>query len=363
MRRGTFRGLLVVLVIAIAGGTYYFFNQNGGFLPDEKEASASAPPPERTYVVEASPVVVETITETISAVGTLRANESVVIAPEIAGRISALPFTEGDEVKRGDIIAKLDDDILQAELTKAYSDLTLAESNRNRAMTLAKQGTGTQRAKDEAMAAYDVAQANVALAKSRLSKATIRSPLTGKVGIRSVSTGLYVSPGDRIVEVAEVDPIKVDFRVPELALRNISVGQSIIVTVDAFPGRSFEGKIYVIDPIVDANGRAIRLQAQIPNKDGTLLPGLFARIQIVTDQRENAVIIPEASVFANGTSRFVYRLEDGRAVLTEVKLGLRQPGRVEIIDGLKPKAMIVTAGHQKIRDGNRISVLNREQGA
>src|SRR5690606_37495961 len=363
MRRGISRGLLVVLIIAIAGGAYYFYNQNGTFSTDGKEAIASAPPAERTFMVEASPVAVETITETISAVGTLQANESVIIAPEIAGRIVQLPFTEGDTVKVGDIVAKLDDDILQADLAKAHSDLKLAESNRARAMTLAQQGTGTQRAKDEAIAAYDVAQANVALAKSRLSKATIRSPLTGKIGIRSVSVGGYVSPGERIVQVAEIDPIKVDFRVPELALRNLRVGQSIIVTVDAFPGRTFEGKIFVIDPIIDANGRAIRLQAQIPNEDGTLRPGLFARVQIVTEQRENAVIIPEASVFANGSSRFVYRLEGERAVLTEVTLGLRQPGRVEIVRGLQPEAMIVTAGHQKIRDGNRVSILTREQGA
>ncbi len=363
MRRSVYRGLLVILIIAVAGGAYHIINKNGVFSAVEQSANASSTPKERIHTVEAVSVTVDTVLETISAVGTLMANESVVVSPEIAGRIAKLPFVEGDSIKKGDVLVKLDDDILQADLRKAVSDLTLAESNRERAMTLAKQGTGTLRAKDEAIAAFDVAQANVALSKSRLAKATITSPLTGKVGIRSVSAGVYVSPGDRIVEVAEIDPIKVDFRVPELALPNLQVGQSIKVTVDAFPGRNFDGEIFVIDPIIDANGRAIRLQAHIPNKDGTLLPGLFARVQIVTEKRDMAILIPEAAVFANGQSRFVYRMVDGRAVQTEITLGLRRPGMVEVVDGLPADAVVVTAGHQKIRDGSLITIANGGTGA
>src|SRR3546814_180745 len=145
--------------------------------------------------------------------------------------------------------------------------MTLAEANRERAMTLAQRGTGTLRARDEAVAAHQVAAANVALAQARLEKATITAPFPGVVGFRAVSIGAYVTPGTRIVELANIDPIKIDFRVPELVLSSLRVGQPIRVIVDALPNRTFEGEIYVIDPIVDENGRAVRLRARIPNPD------------------------------------------------------------------------------------------------
>jgi membrane fusion protein (multidrug efflux system) len=181
--------------------------------------------------------------------------------------------------------------------------------------------------------------------------------------MRAVSAGAYVSPGDRIVELADIDPIKVDFRAPELALPHLRSGQAIQVTVDALPGLTFDGEVYVIDPIVDASGRAIKLRARIPNPEGRLSPGLFARVQIVIDRRENAMIIPESAVFADGQSRYVYRVVEGRAVQTKVELGQRQPGQVEVLSGLDRDAIVVTAGHEQVRNGNRVTVATSGAGA
>src|SRR5690606_36655942 len=128
-------------------------------------------------------------------------------------------------------------------------------------------------------------------------------------------------------------------------------GQSIVVTIDALPGREFNGTIYVVDPIVDANGRAVRLRARIPNPDGELSPGLFARVQVVVERRDDAVLIPESAVFAEGQSHYVYRVVDGRAVLTKVELGQRRPGQVEVRRGLDAGTVVVTAGHQQFRNG------------
>ena len=308
-------------------------------------------------------MAIDTVLSTIRAVGSLRPNEAVVISPEIAGRIARLPFAEGQTVKAGDALLELDSTILRAELDKARSTLTLAEANRRRAMTLADQGTGTLRARDESEAAYREAQANLALAEARLAKATITAPFSGKIGIRSVSVGAFVNPGDRIIELADIDPIKVDFRVPELALPNLRPGQTIQVTVDALPGKTVDGEVYVIDPIVEANGRAIRLRARIPNPDGKLSPGLFARVRIVIERRENAMLIPESAVFADGQTRYVYRVINGRAVQTKVELGQRRPGQVEVRSGLDPSAVVVTAGHQQIRNGSRVTIVKAEAKA
>jgi membrane fusion protein (multidrug efflux system) len=362
MQRLSFWLLLGALALAIFSGGYHFLIRESEPPAAKQSANAAPPRAEKVVAVEAAPVRTETVLETIRAVGTLRPNEAVVVSPEIAGRIDRMPFAEGDKVDAGSVLVELDSTILRAELDKAQSDLTLAEANRKRAMTLASQGTGTLRARDEAVAAYQAAQANFALAKARLEKATIAAPLSGMIGMRSVSAGAYVSPGDRIVELADIDPIKVDFRVPELALSHLRPGQAIQLTVDALPGQTFDGEVYVIDPIVDANGRAIKLRARIPNPDGRLSPGLFARVQIVVDRRENALIIPESAVFASGQTRYVYRVVEGRAVQTKVELGQRQPGQAEVLSGLDKDAVVITAGHEQLRNGNRVTVAKPAAG-
>lgn len=360
-RRVAFLVVMGVMALALFSSAYHLFRKDAETPAAGHPANAAVKPAEKSTAVEAAPAAIDTVLENIRAVGTLRPNEAVIVSPEIAGRIARLPFAEGDKVAAGDVLVELDSSILHAELAKAQADLTLAEANRKRAMTLAEQGTGTLRARDEAVAAYQSSQANFALAQARLEKATVAAPLSGMIGMRAVSIGAYVSPGDRIVELADIDPIKVDFRVPELVLSSLKPGQAIKVTVDALPGQTFDGEVYVIDPIVDANGRAIKLRARIPNPDGRLMPGLFARVQIVIERRENAVLIPESAVFAEGEKRYVYRVVDGRAVQTQIEMGQRRPGEVEILSGLAPDAVVVTAGHQQIKNGSRVEVVKPEK--
>jgi len=358
MGRGSFWAALGVAALALGGGAYYYLGET--FTPGAQIAKAATPAAARA--VEAERIAVDTVLEDIRTVGTLRANEAVIVSPEIAGRIHRIRFSEGQEVAAGDVLVELDATILRAELVKTQSDLTLADANLQRAKKLASKGAGTLRAHDEATAAHQAAQANVALAQARLERASITAPLSGIVGLRAVSTGAYVTPGDRLVELADIDPIKVDFRVPELVLSSLRAGLAIRVTVDAVPGRTFEGEIYAIDPIVDANGRAIRLRARVANPDGALFPGLFARVQIVVERRENAVLVPESAVFARGQDRLVYRVVDSRAVLTKIELGQRLPGQVEVIDGLGPDATVITAGHQQVRDGALVEIVDTRPG-
>jgi membrane fusion protein (multidrug efflux system) len=353
--------LFFAAAAALVGGGAYFYAQ----APDREPASAraAAAPARDAVVVEAARVKIDTVVEDIRAVGTLRPNEAVTVVSEIAGRVERIGFREGQRVSAGDVLIELDASILRAELAKARSDLTLARANHERAAMLAKRGMSTERSLDEARAALQAAEAGQALAQARLQKATLKAPLSGVVGLRAVSVGAYVTPGERIVELADVDPVKVDFRVQELALSALRRGQPIRVTVDALPGKTFDGEIDAIDPIVDVAGRAIRLRARIPNPRGELSPGLFARVQIVVERRENAMLVPESAVFAEGAKRFVYRVIDGRAVLTGVQLGQRRPGQVEISKGLGRDDVVVTAGHQQIRDGTPVDVVSAAAGA
>jgi len=363
MARGSFWVALGVIGLAFGGAAFHYLTEQAEAPAGGHSAKAAIPRAQNGVAVEAKRVAVDTVIEDIRAVGTLRPNESVIVSPEIAGRIARIRFSEGDRVAAGDVLVELDAAILRAERAKTRSDLTLARANHERATTLARRGTGTLRGRDEAIAAFQAAQANVALADARLEKTSIAAPLSGIVGLRAVSAGAYVTPGDRIVELVDVDPIKVDFRVPELVLASVRSGQPVRVTVDALPGRTFEGEIYAVDPIVDANGRAVRLRARVANSDGALSPGLFARVQIVVERRELAVLVPESAVFAEGRKRLVYRVVDGRAVLTEIRLGQRRPGQVEVRGGLDREAVVVTAGHQQIRDGTRVDVVESGAGS
>lgn len=341
----------------------------GAFLAHSNYLSKVAPAPTLAQesrpqgaAVEAAKVTVGEVIDDIRAVGTLQPNESVAIAPEIPGRISAIPFGEGVPVKEGEVLIELDAVILKAELDKARSDLTLATANRQRAATLAERGSGTTRAHDEANAAYRAAQVAYALAEARLQKSTLQAPFPGVLGLRAVSPGAYVAPGQRLFDLVQVDPLKVDFRVPETNAHKVRVGQTVLISPDAALDESYEGKIYAIDPLVDVNGRAIRLRANVPNPDGKLSPGFFARLRVVSERRPNAIIVPESAVFPLAGRTLVYKVVNGRAVQTDVVLGQRMPGRVEVREGLASEDVVVTSGQQRLRNGVAVRVVETAPG-
>lgn len=344
----------LVAVLAVAGGGIWLHraDQPAG------EAKAAPTPKRAGVAVETAAAETGAVVEDIRAFGTLVANESVVVSPEIPGRIARFNFQEAERVEKGQVLFELDAEILRAERTRARSDLSLATANHERAQTLAKQGTGTLRARDEAEATYHAAEAQLTLAEARLAKSVITAPFSGVVGFRAVSVGAYVSPGDRIVELASINPLKVEFRVSEVFLPHLRVGLPVRMTVDARPGEAIEGEIVAVDPIVDVNGRAVRLRAQVRNPDGRLSPGMFARIRIVLQERPQALLVPESAVFRADGELFVYRVEGGKAVRSAVTIGQRLPGRVEVQAGLGRDAVVVTAGHQQLRDGAKVEVVS-----
>lgn len=353
MKLGSIIG--IILLAAVAGGAAYWY------YAVRPEAEAAAPPAAKpggfAIPVEAKPVRVGTVTRVVEAVGTLRANESVVVRPELDGRIREIHFIEGQRVKAGAPLFSLEASIYEAELDQAQARLNLSRTNNQRMVTLRQRGMGSEQERDQALAELRVSQAAVALAEARLDKMTITAPFDGALGLRTVSVGDYVSSGQDLVNLLDFDPIKVDFRVPELYLPEIRVGQRIEVRVDAFPGEDFVGEVYAIDPQVDVNGRSLVLRARIPNPDSELQAGLFARVDLILERRENALLIPEDALVPQGDQQFVFRILDGKATLTEVDIGQRQGTEVEIGVGLQPDAVVVTAGQIKIRDGMPVTVL------
>lgn len=323
---------------------------SGGRAQD-KAATPAVPP----VNVEAVRAELQDVVEEIVVIGTLDSNESVIIRPEIAGRIAKIHFAEGERVKRGEPLISLDASVQEAELREAEAALNVSRRNFARAEELLKTGAGAVRQRDEALGKLEADQARVALAQARLQKMTLTAPFDGVLGLRRVSVGDYVTPGQDIVNLENIDPIKVEFRVPETSLRDIREGQKIRVQVDAFPDASFAGEVYAIDPRIDAAGRSVAIRARIPNPDSRLRPGLFARVALAVDERRS-VMAPETVIVPRGDEQYVYRVIDNKAVLTRVTVGLRRNAQVEIRSGVEPGELIVSAGQIKLRDGAPVAV-------
>ena len=352
---------LVIGVLVAAAGGYWFGAQRApapAGTPGGPQAAGGtkggAPAP--AVAVEVEKVVTAAMPQTITAVGSLRSDESVTLRPESAGRISAITFQEGQRVTKGAPLVKLDAAIPDAELAQARANLTLAKSKYDRAVDLANRSYISGQAKDEAENNFKVAQAVAQLAEAKLAKTDIRAPFSGIIGLRTVSVGDYVKEGADLVNLEAIDPLKVDFRVPETYLRQVQPGQSMQVALDALPGKLYDGKVIAVNPLVDAAGRSIVIRAQVANQDTSLRPGMFARVRLITREQANALVVSEQALVPQGTEQYVFKVIDGKTARVKVDVGQRRDGKVEITKGLAAGDVVVTAGQLKIRDGTAVQI-------
>ncbi|MFN8972432.1 MAG: efflux RND transporter periplasmic adaptor subunit [Alphaproteobacteria bacterium] len=339
---------LILLLLALGYGGYRAVTH---FVKPAQAPGGFAMP------VESYRLMPDALDVTIESVGSLRANESATLRPELAGRITEVLFTEGALVKKGAPLFKMDDRIYAAELKQAEANLQLAKLNYGRFKKLAKSGASSRQRLDEAEASLGVAQANYDLARTRVAYTTITAPFAGTVGLRRISPGDYVTVGQELANFVSYDPMKVDFSIPETQSRQLRVGQKIDITVEAVPGQIFAGEVFAIDPQVDVSGRAVALRATIENHDFILKPGFFARVSLLVERKPNALLVPEAAIVPQGNDKFVYRITPENTVtLTPVTLGARKEGRVEILSGLNAGDQVVTSGQIKLREGAAVSL-------
>jgi membrane fusion protein (multidrug efflux system) len=364
--------ILIVLALALLGvASFYALNRGMVRLPVASISNLWAQAPERRDDrVQRRPIPVEVAqaqaavsASEITAIGSLMSDESVEVTSEAAGRVEEILFEEGNDVKAGAVLVKLDPTLILAELKDAEARLTLAETSYNRTRSLQKSGASTQQSYEEALSNLEVARAAVELARTRADRMQVKAPFDGVLGFRTVSVGAYVTAGTKLVNLEKIDELKVGFSVPEVFLAQLSVGQQVELTVDAWPGETYMAIIYAINPHVDVNGRALQVRAQLVNDDLKLRPGLLARIVVKGKDERQVVAIPESAIVPRGGETFVYRLEGGKAVETPVQVGRRRNGIVEIVKGLAANAQVVTAGQARLKDGNEVEVVTAAAGA
>jgi membrane fusion protein (multidrug efflux system) len=311
-------------------------------------AKAGETPP---AVVEMAPVQLQSWQSQLEAIGTLNANQSVGVTSEVDGRITSIYFHSGDYVKAGTPLLQLNPELLKAQLASAQAKEILSGANYKRALELFKKRVFAQQDLDTSLSAYRSDQANVANIQAQLNQTLIRAPFTGRLGLRLVDMGDYVKAGNNIANLNAIDPLRVDFRIPEVYLSQIKAGQTILVKSTAYPNQTFHGQIYATDSQIDANTRSLGVRAILPNKDEKLLPGSFVDVTIQAGVPQKLITVPETTVNIDANGSFVYRVVSGKAIKTSVTLGQHRDGNVAVLSGLKAGAIVITVGGFKVTDG------------
>lgn len=388
----------------------------------------------RPAAVEVAKAQTATLRDDAQAVGTLRSRQGVMLRPEVAGRVQALGFADGQFVRRGQLLVQLDDTLQRAEVKQAQAQVSIARANHKRNQELVAQNFVAQRVLDESTASLQVAEAQLALAQARQERMRITAPFDGTLGLRSVNVGDYVKDGADLVNLEDTSLLYVDFRLPERFQTRLKSGQRVELQIDALPGRLFRATVVALDPLIDANGRSVAVRAQLPNTageplpaarpapatalpvasaravkvadaqvsgkagdsstkagagknaggPGPLRPGMFARVTAVFAVKDQAVLVPEEAIVPQGGRQFVIKLVAASASTSasasanpsgtvstpwvsqrvEVKLGVRQSGRVEVLDGVQVGDTVVVAGQQRLqRDGTPARVVDLARAA
>ncbi len=351
--------LVILLLLVIFGGIFGWKYYSGMKMA---EMMSQPPPP---AVVASAEVSVESWQPYLHAVGSVKPTQGIFVTTEVAGLVHEILAESGQVVKTGDLLLRLDDSVDKADMDGLVAQRTLAKLQFERARKLLRDKSISQSDYDASRASLDSAEAAVAAKRALIDKKSIHAPFDGQLGIADINLGQYLSPGDAIAPLQSLDPVYVDYSLPERHLPQVHVGQAVTVDVQAWTDRHFEGSITAINPGVDTGTRTLRLRATLDNPEHLLRPGMFAEVRTVLPLRNNILTLPRTAVTYNpyGETVFVIRKSDaGLSVQNRpVKTGEVREGRVEIIEGLKAGDLVVSAGHNKLRNGQPVTIDNSVQ--
>jgi len=308
-----------------------------------------------------TPAHIEDFADRVEALGTLRANESVVLTATVTETVRAVNFEDGQRVKKGDVLVEMRGGEEKAELAGEQATLSEAKRQMERLQPLVATGAASQAQLDERKREYQTANARLDAIRSRIGDRIVTAPFDGVLGLRNISVGAVVQPGTRITTLDDDSVMKLDFAVPALYLETLKPGLDIIATASAFKGRSFKGKVASVDSQIDPVTRSISVRALVPNEGRVLKPGLLMNVEILKDPRQ-AVVVPEESILAQGEKNFVFVAGGYTAQKIEIETGARQPGMVEVTKGLKGGEMVITHGTMTLADGAPIKIVGRDDG-
>ena len=295
------------------------------------------------YVVEPT-----SIADRLRTTGSLRSDESVDLTSETAGRVTDIYFEEGTSVQEGDLLLQINDSELQAEQRRLEFQLDLAEMQKDRQRQLLAEGGVSQEEFDNTRNEVNVLQADLDLVEARLEKTRVRAPFDGFIGLRDVSEGSYISAETRIATLQRIDPIKIDFSVPERHSNRLQAGNEVSFSVRGSE-ENHDGEVYALEPRIDSETRSMRLRARADNPDGMLRPGAFADVTVFFDQIDDALMVPSMAVMPELGGQRVYIARNGEAYMQDIEIGVRTDTQVQVTDGLAPGDTVITSRLQELR--------------
>lgn len=357
--------LRIIIALAIVFGGILLWNLFKNYQTQRYFANFQPP----AVTITAMPAKAESWQPYINAVGILAAVNGVAVSTQIGGIVKSINFNSGDMVKKGDLLVQIDDSVEQAEIQGNRAQVFLTAANLDRYKRLQEKKYAAVIDYDQALANNQQATANLNKTQAIIDQKHISAPFDGKIGIRLVNLGQYIAPGTQLVSLQSIDPIFVNFSVPEQHLKSVRTGQTVLFNVDTHPGVTFKGTLTAINSVVDDQTHNIQLQATIPNKEGQLYPGLFANIRVVLPEYKNTVVVPQTAIDASlfGSSVFVISekgkdKEDKPIQIVNrryVKTGEQRDNKVAILEGIKPGEWVVTSGQLKLDNGTRVVIDNK----
>ena len=288
------------------------------------------------------------LSELINSTGTLRPDEEVDLSFETSGKIVGINFTEGTRVKKGDLLAKINDRPLQAQLEKLEAQLKMAEAKEFRQRSLLDKDAISQESYDQVQTDVQTINADINLIKSRISETELRAPFDGIIGLRYLSEGSYATSSTKIAKLIKISPIKIEFSIPEKYASEIKVGYPVTFTIDG-SNNVFKASVYAVDPKIDIETRTITLRALYPNSKEELKSGRYAGITLQMSNIDNAIAIPTEALIPEMDGEHVFIYKNGKAKSVNVKTGLRTESKIQITDGLKFGDTLITSGIMQLR--------------
>jgi len=314
----------------------------------------------RVVAVKMVPVVLAEFIESVEAVGTARANEQVVITSKYSDLVDAIYFDDGQSVKKGAVLVKLNNQEEVAKVNELTANLSESQAHLKRLTELLSSSATSKSLVEQQEAKTKAIEAQLVSANAKLNDLTIRAPFAGVLGFREVSKGAYIDAGDVITSLDDLSIIKVDFHLPERLLTHIHVGQQVTAVNSAYRNKEFIGKISAIDSRIDSSTRSIKVRAIISNKALKLHPGMLLNISVLL-QVENILQLPESTIIPIENAHYVFLESEGKAVRKAIKIGRRHPGVVEVVSGLEEGDNVVVEGALKLRDGSDVSIIGQEE--
>jgi len=352
--------IVLLLALSILGGLFGY-----KFYQIQQAISQAKPPP--PAVVATTQVQSENWSAMITAVGGFTSVAGVHVSNEVPGKIKTLHFHSGQSVKQGQLLVELDDDTDQAELSGLRAELQLAKAELQRSEKMIERKYLSQSDYDQKKAQLEQMTAAVKAKLTRIEKKKIKAPFSGDLGIREVNVGQYLAEGADIISLQQLNPIHLDFTLPERYVSQLALKQTISATVQAYPGREFQGRIVAIDPALEADIRSIKVRAKLENPDKDLKPGMFAQIKIKSGADMPVLTLPDTAITYNpyGNAVFVIVKNDSGFTVKsrQVETGQSREGRVQILSGLELGDTVVSAGQVKLRNGMTVTISDQPASA